>query len=120
MNNKNEKLDDTLGWGKVNNDGSEIWDDNPLFVNDFVSLKDMLKLLFYPKKFLLYGYIAKAKRRARYGLKKPFRILDVGCGTGSTVIDLKKMFPKIIYLNASRTQSIRDQLIPKMNEIRSK
>jgi ubiquinone/menaquinone biosynthesis C-methylase UbiE len=81
-----------LGWGRVDNSGSEIWDDNPIFKNDKVEFSDRLKLLFYPKKFLLYRFIAKAKRKYKSETKKPFRILDVGCGTGSAVIDLKKMF----------------------------
>jgi len=88
MNNNNE----TLGWGKTDSAGSEIWDDNPVFQKDGVGIKDKLKLLFYPKKFLLYGYIAKAKRKSGLGIREPFRILDVGCGTGSAIVDFKKMF----------------------------
>ncbi|OGH78211.1 MAG: hypothetical protein A2469_02645 [Candidatus Magasanikbacteria bacterium RIFOXYC2_FULL_40_16] len=81
----------TLGWGKTDESGVEIWDDNPVFQKDAVDYKDRLKLLFYPKKFLLYRYIAKAKKRTKVDLKEPYRVLDVGCGTGASVIDLKKL-----------------------------
>ncbi len=84
--------DKTLGWGKMSSSGAEIWDDNPIFQKDEVDYKDQLKLLFYPKKYLLYSYIAKAKHRTKTSLKEPFRILDAGCGTGASVIDMKKMF----------------------------
>jgi len=82
---------DTLGWGKTDESGVEIWDDNPVFQKDAVDYKDRLKLLFYPKKYLLYRYIEKAKKRTKVDLKAPYRVLDVGCGTGASVIDLKKM-----------------------------
>lgn len=88
MNNNNQ----TLGWGKRDSTGAEIWDDKPVFTGDKVEWKDHLKLLFYPKKFLLYRYIAKEKKKAWKDLKEPFRILDVGCGTGADIVDLKKMF----------------------------
>lgn len=82
----------TLGWGLKDELGAEIWDDKPIFIDDKVGLKDYFKLLFYPKKFLLYRYIAKAKKKVCTDLKEPFRILDVGCGTGADVINFKKMF----------------------------
>lgn len=90
MYNKNK----TIGWGRVAEDGAEIWDDNPVFKKDKVELKDWLKLLFYPKKFLLYRYIKshKSKVISQKSLTEPFRILDVGCGTGAAVIDLKRLF----------------------------
>ncbi|MDP2692372.1 MAG: class I SAM-dependent methyltransferase [bacterium] len=82
----------TLGWGIVDDGGAEIWDTNPIFTKDMVDFKDKLKLLFYPKKFLLYRYIAKARKRTKTSLKEPYRILDVGCGTGASVIEMKKLF----------------------------
>lgn len=87
--------DDTqLGWGAVDAHGAEIWDTEPTFAGDTVTWKDWLKLLFYPKKFLLYRAIRKTllQRRRFADLRNPLRILDVGCGTGASVIDLKKMF----------------------------
>ncbi len=92
MNNKTNKS----GWGRVGGQSVEIWDTDPVFANDLVSWKDRLKLLFYPKKFFLYPYIyrdAKRKTRKR-DLTQPYRVLDVGCGTGASVIDLKKMLGK--------------------------
>lgn len=88
----NHKINTTLGWGKRDGSGVEIWDDKPVFTDDKVGLKDYFRLLFYPKKFLLYRYIAKAKKKVWTDLKEPFRILDVGCGTGADVINFKKMF----------------------------
>jgi len=85
----------TQGWGVVAEDGSEVWDDKPIFENEKVTTKDLFKLLFYPKKFFLLHRINKAlkqKRKLTNVYSDPFRILDVGCGTGASVIDMKKMF----------------------------
>jgi len=83
-------------WGKTDKQGSEIWDTDPVFKNDAVTWKDKLKLLFYPKKFFLYRHIYKdAKKELSFRhLDEPYRILDVGCGTGASVIDLKKLLGK--------------------------
>jgi ubiquinone/menaquinone biosynthesis C-methylase UbiE len=77
----------TKGWGKVDNEGSEIWDTDPIFKNDKVELKDWSKLSFYPKKWFLYRFIKKHIKK----VDQP-AILDVGCGTGATLIDFKRMF----------------------------
>lgn len=82
-------------WGAVDADGAEIWDTKPTFTGESVTHKDWLKLLFYPKKFLLYRAIKKAKGERRKN-DSTFRILDVGCGTGASVIDFKKMFGKTV------------------------
>jgi ubiquinone/menaquinone biosynthesis C-methylase UbiE len=78
----------TMGWGITNTDGSEIWDAEPTFKSAKVSLKDKILLHFYPKKWFLYRYLAKAVKPHKFGAA----ILDVGCGTGGAVIDLKRMF----------------------------
>jgi 2-polyprenyl-3-methyl-5-hydroxy-6-metoxy-1,4-benzoquinol methylase len=85
---------ETLGWGRIEKTDTEIWDTDPVFLGDTVGKKDWLKLLFYPKKFFLYRHIKEAFDREMEdrNISEPFRILDVGCGTGATVIDLKKMF----------------------------
>jgi ubiquinone/menaquinone biosynthesis C-methylase UbiE len=86
----------TKAWGTIEGEGAEMWDDSPVFKGDFVSLKDWMKLLFYPKKFALYRYVKKCF----YEMQKfkiagnKVKILDIGCGTGASVIDLKKIFGK--------------------------
>lgn len=94
MSAKNE----TLSWGTVTSEGVEIWDTNPVFLGDTVTVKDWLKLLFYPKKWLLYRFIVKAlnhKSIQALSASVP-RILDVGCGTGASVIDFKKMLGRSV------------------------
>ena len=101
-----------MGWGKIQDDGVEIWDSNPVFLGEQVKFKDWVKLLFYPKKWFLYCYIKKHINNiilAKAGILKrgkisvftgmtmwednpAIRILDVGCGTGASLVDLKKMF----------------------------
>lgn len=84
----------TYKWGDVTDDGAEIWDSTPLFQGTRVTFKDKVKLLLYPKKWYTYGHIIKDFKRngASRPVEEPYRILDVGCGTGSSVVDLKKLF----------------------------
>lgn len=83
---------ENLGWGKVNTEGVEMWDAKPVMTGNSVVAKDWLKLLFYPKKLLLYSYILRAyKLHQKNNHGRVFRVLDVGCGTGASVIDLKKI-----------------------------
>ena len=88
------QTENTLGWGKITEEGSEMWDANPVFGSIPVRPWDWARIIFYPKKFFLYGHIKKAFRREKMqrDLTQPFRILDVGCGTGATVIDFKRAF----------------------------
>lgn len=74
----------TNGWGIVEANGAEMWDARPAIVAP--GLKSWLILLFYPKKFALYRFIKK-------NLVSGMKILDVGCGTGGSVIEMKKLFP---------------------------
>lgn len=77
----------TRGWGIVEKGGAEIWDAEPIFFGSKIGLKDRVSLLFYPKKWFLYRYVEKSVKGE--GARKS--ILDVGCGTGGAVIDLKKL-----------------------------
>jgi ubiquinone/menaquinone biosynthesis C-methylase UbiE len=89
----------TRGWGTTTDDGIEMWDAPPTWTGESVGWRERALLLFYPKKFFLYRAIAREVRRhvRRYsGEARPFRILDVGCGTGGAVIDLKKMFGRSV------------------------
>lgn len=79
-----ESQKSTAGWGCVAEDGSEIWDSDPVFVG-VPSVRQKLKLLFYPKKLLLFWWIGK-------NIGKKVRILDVGCGTGAALIEMKALF----------------------------
>lgn len=94
----NNNKPESIGWGVMSNEGAEIWDDKPVFNQDKVVLKDWLKLLFYPKKFLLYCFIKRqmSKVRSQRSIQNPYRILDLGCGTGATVIDFKRLFGRRI------------------------
>ena len=76
-----------LGWGIKNTAGSEIWDSEPVFKGEKITYKDWFKLLFYPKKWFLYRLVVRAH---------PARILDVGCGTGASLIDFKKIFGRSV------------------------
>lgn len=78
----------TLGWGVTNKEGVEIWDADPVFKGETITQRDWFMLAFYPKKWFLYRFIKKHKKKST----GHYRILDVGCGMGATVIDLKKMF----------------------------
>ncbi len=87
----------TMGWGITNAEGAEIWDAEPLFRGAHFGFKDRLLLLFYPKKWFLYRYLQKNTKAQKTPEHKstestPYRILDVGCGTGATMVDLKTMF----------------------------
>lgn len=81
----------TLGWGVKSNDGAEIWDAEPVFLNERVSRKDWFKLLFFPKKWFLYWWVMRGTRNGERGTGV-IRVLDVGCGTGADMVDFKKIF----------------------------
>src|SRR3989338_5159391 len=88
-----DKAQSSLGWGVTTEHGAEIWDDNPVIQGETITYKDWGKLLFYPKKFTLYRYLLKTLRHIhRQG--QHIRILDIGCGTGADVVDIKKIFGK--------------------------
>jgi len=71
--------------------GAEMWDAWPVIFNG--GSKAWLTLLFYPKKFALYRFIQKNIPKS-VDSSAGFRILDVGCGTGASVIEMKKLFPQ--------------------------
>ncbi|MFA7315073.1 MAG: class I SAM-dependent methyltransferase [Candidatus Magasanikbacteria bacterium] len=96
-----EKSRQVMGWGKPSEIGiEEFWDARPIFsVNSEFSLADKMKLFFFPKKLLLYNWIEKSLKEKRKANKQTgkfskLRILDIGCGTGASVIEMKKMWGK--------------------------
>jgi ubiquinone/menaquinone biosynthesis C-methylase UbiE len=92
---KAKKSKAKLGWGEIKQGDGEMWDAPPVFDGDGVDWKGKLKLIFYPKKFLLYGYVSRAVKQVQKEGRKP-KIVDIGCGTGGAVIDFKKMFGKSV------------------------
>lgn len=84
----------TQGWGVVKGEGVEIWDANPIFSSEHVTWKDKMKLLFYPKRFVLFSAIAWDVKKKHMKGQTKYRILDVGCGTGAALIDIKRLFGK--------------------------
>ncbi|MBT3538997.1 class I SAM-dependent methyltransferase [Candidatus Parcubacteria bacterium] len=85
----NDKKIKTKGWGTIEGTQTEFWDARPVLTGSEITLKDRLKLIFFPKKFLLYKWIRKKIKNG-----KKIRILDVGCGTGAAVIEMKKLWGK--------------------------
>lgn len=76
----------TRGWGIRDSEGAEVWDTRPVVTRS--GIQSWAKLLFYPKKFALYSYLGR-------GLPVGARVLDVGAGTGASLVELKKLFPRI-------------------------
>jgi len=108
---ENKHLQEEKSWGVKTDDGTEIWDAPPVFTGEFVSWKDRLKLIFYPKKFVLYRAIAKDIQKKNIGdLRDPYRILDVGSGTGAAVIDLKKLFGRHVEVVGADVMRLQNDL----------
>lgn len=99
------------GWGITSDDGTEIWDAPPVFLDERVSWKDRAKLIFYPKKFLLYRAIERDIRKKNVGdLRDPYRILDVGSGTGASVIDMKKLFGRRVEVVGADVMALQNDI----------
>ncbi len=81
----------TLGWGVKSTAGAEIWDSEPIFKNEKINYKDWLKLLFYPKKWFLYRWVKSGVNKVEKE-NNIVRVLDVGCGTGASLVDFKRIF----------------------------
>ncbi len=99
------------GWGITSDDGTEIWDAPPVFLGEVVTWKDRAKLIFYPKKLLLYRAIEKDIRKKNVGdLRDPYRILDVGSGTGASVIDMKKLFGRRVEVVGADVMALQNDI----------
>ena len=77
-----------LGWGITVESGAEFWDAPPIFVDNKALFLVWLKLIFYPKKFHFYRRISWLLRKT----DRVLRLLDVGMGTGGTLVELKALF----------------------------
>ena len=88
------KNNQTIGWGIKQGEGVEIWDTTPVFSGEQVGWKQKMKLVCYPKRFVLFSAISWDIKKKRLRGQKKYRILDVGCGTGASIIDLKRLFGK--------------------------
>ncbi len=80
----------TMGWGITAGDGSEIWDSEPVIKKTYNTWQKNIILFLYPKKWFLYRYIEKIGS----GRSSQFSVLDVGCGTGASMIDMKRLWGK--------------------------
>jgi ubiquinone/menaquinone biosynthesis C-methylase UbiE len=72
--------------------GLEIWDTTPVFRHEYTP-EGIGGNWFYPKKWFLYRAI-KNHVVEQFSFKpkmKELDILDVGCGTGASVVDFKKI-----------------------------
>ncbi|OIO20067.1 MAG: hypothetical protein CO029_01485 [Candidatus Magasanikbacteria bacterium CG_4_9_14_0_2_um_filter_41_10] len=108
---EDKPLQEEKSWGVKIDDGTEIWDASPVFTGEFVTWKEKLKLVFYPKKFVLYRAIAQDIKRKNIGdLRDPYRILDVGCGTGASVVDMKKLFGRHVEVVGADVMRLQNDL----------
>lgn len=94
-------MNGTLGWGIKNEGGIEVWDARPIFSDAHVGWLETFKLLFYPKKLMLYWHIVKALKHESIKIKdrgggQTFKVLDEGCGTGAAVIEMKKLWGEAV------------------------
>ena len=106
-----DKHKNTTGWGVTADDGTEIWDAPPVFLAESVTWVDRLKLVFYPKKFILYRAIAKDIKRKNVGdLRDPYRILDGGSGTGASLIDMKKLFGRHVEVVGADVMALQNDI----------
>lgn len=88
MNSEKNKYNNSWAGGNSNLD---VHDTEPLFLEG--GLKDWVQLLFYPKKFLFYLYLKKEWTKGdKKNRHNPFRILQINCGSGSSLVDIKKIF----------------------------
>ena len=89
-------------WGNSVQKGvGRVVDIPPILSTPEINGQDKMKLLFYPEKFLLYNFVRKAlvekrKENKETGRFSKLKVLEVGCESGASIIDIKKMWGKEI------------------------
>lgn len=85
-----KKYNNNWGFESIG-DKFNIEDTDPVFTEE--DFRNWFKLLFYPDKFLFYIYLIRAKKKYKEEkITDPFRILQLNCKSGSSLVDLKKIF----------------------------
>jgi ubiquinone/menaquinone biosynthesis C-methylase UbiE len=82
----------SLGWGKLKEGQLDIENLELIFPDAEVDWRDKLKFFFNPVRFFIYRTVEKyVNNHDISDLRDPIRILELGCGVGSRLVDVKKI-----------------------------